>query len=189
MKKLLNRLFYLKSGMPFYKRLFAYFIDWYIISVLTILPINLIYGMTFQQKTFESTLSKLPLVPATIAFLFGLILSFFYLIYYPYKHDGQTLGKKLMSIKIEKMNGENLDLKTLIIRNGVGIFFIEGTLYTCSIYFWELANIIFQTPISSTTLNILSIVTFISLFMNLFSPQRIMLHDFMSKTHVVHAKK
>ena len=75
MKKLYQIGYFVKSGMPFYKRLFAYFIDWYIISVLTILPINLIYGMTFQQKTFESTLSKLPFMPPT--YHFSLDLFFF----------------------------------------------------------------------------------------------------------------
>lgn len=189
MKKLLNNVLYKKSNMPFFKRLFAYFIDWYIVSVLTIIPINFIYSITFQQKTFESTISRLPLFHAIVAFTIGLLFSFLYLIYYPYKKNGQTLGKKLFSIKIVKVNEPNLDLKTLLLRNGLGLCFIEGTLYTCSIYFWELMNTVCHASISSIVLNILSIITFISLFMILLTPQRIMLHDFIAHTRVVYDQK
>ncbi|UTY40276.1 hypothetical protein NMU03_05670 [Allocoprobacillus halotolerans] len=31
------------------KRGIAYFIDWYIISILTIIPINIIYSIIFQK--------------------------------------------------------------------------------------------------------------------------------------------
>lgn len=191
MKKILKNLLSntKNTNNSFIKRLIAYFVDWYIISILTILPINLIYSLTFKIKNFDSTISNLPLPQATIAFILGLIFSMFYLIYFPYKHNGQTLGKKILGLKIIKTNHEILDFKTLLIRNGLGLILIEGTFYSCSIYFWELLNIVSSLSISSTVLSILGLISFISMSLCLFSSNHQMLHDMISKTRVVAIQK
>ena len=88
-----------------------------------------------------------------------------------------------------KNNEINIDLKTLLIRNGVGLILIEGTFYSCSIYFWELINIIFEASIASFALSILGIVSFISMFMSLLNSNHRMLHDYLSKTSVVTVHK
>lgn len=177
------------TNNSFIKRLIAYFIDWYIISILTILPINLIYSLTFQTKNFDSTISNLPVFQAIIAFSLGLILSVLYLIYFPYKHNGQTLGKKIFGLRIIKNNHETLDFKTLLIRNGLGLILIEGTFYSCSIYFWELINIVSSLSISSTMLSILGLISFVSMTLCLFTSNHQMLHDMISKTQVIAIQK
>ena len=177
MKRIFNHSSVHNHQAPFVKRLIAYFIDWYIISVMTILPINLIYSIIYHQKNFTSSIVNLPLIPAISAFLIGLLLSLLYLVYFPYKYNGQTIGKKIFG------------LKTLLIRNGVGLILIEGTFYSCSIYFWELINIIFEASIASFALSILGIVSFISMFMSLLNSNHRMLHDYLSKTSVVTVHK
>ncbi len=167
-----------KSNSPFFKRLIAYFIDWYLVSFLTIIPINFIYGLTYNQINFESTITTLPILQAFIAFLIGLLFSIIYLIYFPYKNNGQTLGKKILKLKIIKSDNNKLDLKTLFIRNGVGLILIEGTFYTCSIYFWELINLISSSSISSAVLSILGIISFSSLAVSLITNDHKMIHDF-----------
>ena len=175
MKRIFNHSSVHNHQAPFVKRLIAYFIDWYIISVMTILPIT--------------SIVNLPLIPAISAFLIGLLLSLLYLVYFPYKYNGQTIGKKIFGLKIVKNNEINIDLKTLLIRNGVGLILIEGTFYSCSIYFWELINIIFEASIASFALSILGIVSFISMFMSLLNSNHRMLHDYLSKTSVVTVHK
>ncbi|VYU14857.1 RDD family protein [Clostridium paraputrificum] len=174
-----------KSNSPFFKRLIAYFIDWYLVSFLTIIPINFIYGLTYNQINFESTITTLPILQSFIAFLIGLLFSIIYLIYFPYKNNGQTLGKKILKLKIIKSDNNKLDLKTLFIRNGVGLILIEGTFYTCSIYFWELINLISSSSISSAALSILGIISFSSLAVSLITNDHKMIHDFIAKTNVI----
>ena len=167
MKRIFNHSSVHNHQAPFVKRLIAYFIDWYIISVMTILPINLIYSIIYHQKNFTSSIVNLPLIPAISAFLIGLLLSLLYLAYFPYKYNGQTIGKKIFGLLI----------------------LIEGTFYSCSIYFWELINIIFEASIASFALSILGIVSFISMFMSLLNSNHRMLHDYLSKTSVVTVHK
>lgn len=185
MKNPFKNLSFQKSDIPFFKRLFAYFIDWYITSILTILPINLIFSLTYNQKNFASTLANLPLSQAILAFTIGLLLSVLYLVYYPYKHNGQTLGKKLLSLQIIKKDNTTLSFKTLLIRNGLGILLIEGTFYSCSIYFWEVINIASNTTISSIVLSLLGFVSVASMALSIFNANHCMLHDYLSKTRVI----
>lgn len=185
MKNIVRRLQVKKGNTPFFKRLIAYFIDWYIISILTIFPINLLYSLTFQEKNFASSLTKLPLPQAICAFGIGLGLTILYLVYYPSKHNGQTLGKKVFRLQIVKDNHESLDFKTLLIRNGLGILLIEGTFYSCSIYFWEVINLASHSSISTIALTILGAISITSIGLSLFSANHRMLHDYISKTSVV----
>ena len=83
MKRIFNHSSVHNHQAPFVKRLIAYFIDWYIISVMTILPINLIYSIIYHQKNFTSSIVNLPLIPTISAFLIGLLLSLLYLVYFP----------------------------------------------------------------------------------------------------------
>ena len=192
MKRIFNHSSVHNHQAPFVKRLIAYFIDWYIISVMTILPINLIYSIIYHQKNFTSSIVNLPLIPAISAFLIGLLLSLLYLVYFPYKYNGQTIGKKIFGLKIVKNNEtvfDDINKIALLIRNGVGLILIEGTFYSCSIYFWELINIIFEASIASFALSILGIVSFISMFMSLLNSNHRMLHDYLSKTSVVTVHK
>lgn len=171
-----------------WKRMIAYFIDWYMISVLTIFPIQLIDSITYQKINQENTLMNLPVPQAILAFGLGLLLSFLYLIYLPYRYHGMTLGKRLLHIRIIQSNQKPLILKTLLIRNGLGILILEGSLYTSSIYFWELINLISHSHFSSWILNICNIIVISSLAMSLFPGHR-MLHDYLSHTLVVNAEK
>ena len=73
MKRIFNHSSVHNHQAPFVKRLIAYFIDWYIISVMTILPINLIYSIIYHQKNFTRSIVNLPLTALfTIFSLFSL---------------------------------------------------------------------------------------------------------------------
>lgn len=167
------------------KRGIAYFIDWYIISILTILPINLIYGFVYQKINFESSLMGLPVPYALLSWIMGLILTLLYLVYLPYKWDGMTIGKRIFSIQIVKLDQSQLDIKTLLLRNGIGLLIVEGALYTCSIYFWELMNLLTQTTLSSPVLSVFTIISLISFGLCVITKNHLMIHDFIGHTIVV----
>ncbi len=135
--------------------------------------------MIYHQKSFISSIVNLPVYLAICAFLIGLLFSLLYLVYLPYKYNGQTIGKKIFGLKIIRDDENNIDLKTLFIRNRIRLILIEGIFYSCSIYFWELINIMFKTSISSVILSILSLL----------NSNHCMLHDYLSKTCVVTMQK
>lgn len=61
-------------------------------------------------------------------FRFGVIFSIILLIYYvviPVLFKGQTIGKKVFKLQIQKENGEKIDYKTMFYREGIGRIFLN----------------------------------------------------------------
>ncbi len=113
--------------------------------------------------------------------LFSLILMIGYFVILPYYYNGQTIGKKMMKIKIikedDKLSINDLALRSLL-ANGIAITFIE------------LALIFLIKDISYfITISILSFVQFLlvitSIFMILYRKDKKALHDIVCKTLVV----
>ena len=172
------------------RRCVAMIIDWYITHMIVVIPITFYLRDGDYLKPYMFDLSHYSFSIGLFLGLFGIFVGVFYYIVIPtYLWKGQTIGKKIFGLKIVKNNEINIDLKTLLIRNGVGLILIEGTFYSCSIYFWELINIIFEASIASFALSILGIVSFISMFMSLLNSNHRMLHDYLSKTSVVTVHK
>ena len=84
-----------------------------------------------------------PIYWSYIAGILCIIVTFVYYIYIPYKkYPGQTLGKRLMKIKI--VNNEDysaISLKTLIIRQGIGLFLLEGSAIVVSDYLRQMLTL------------------------------------------------
>ena len=113
--------------------------------------------------------------------LFSLILMIGYFVILPYYYKGQTIGKKMMKIKIvkedDKLTINDLALRSLL-ANGIAMTFIELAL-------------IFLIKDTSyfITISILSFVQFLlvitSVFMILYRKDKKALHDIVCKTLVI----
>lgn len=163
------------------KRLAAYAIDWYITSLLVMAPVALLYSIETGKKALAIDIGLLSLPYANIAFVIGLILSVYYLVYSPLK-TGQTLGKKALSIKVVKMDGNDIDLKTMLIREIVGVMF------TVSTYFHEIVAMMMNMPYSNYIAYAFMAVLVVSIIMAIIKPEKRMIHDYLAGTKVIALK-
>lgn len=116
-----------------------------------------------------------------VLFVLGIIA---YFVIWPIYHNGQTIGKKKLNIKVVKSNNDEATINDLLIRNiiinGLGYLLIQ-------------LLIVFILPSQSyyITLNILSfvqlVIVIISIFLVIRKKQAI--HDLIAKTKVIEVKK
>jgi len=188
----------------FSKRLFAYIIDIAILSMVLFLT-NIIIPKSNEIKNINASLDVLneQYLNQEISFkeysnnysdinyeldrqnivytIVNIVFVMVYFIVLPYFLNGQTIGKKLLKIKVVKQEGK-LNITSLIIRNLV----INGLAYmliTSLLLYTLPANIYFiTTSILSVVQLTLMIVTTIGIIKN---NNNLVIHDRLSHTKVV----
>lgn len=177
--------------VDFQKRLGAYVIDWIVGGILTGLPAVLLYGAITGRNDMFSDLYVFETLGFTrfhalLAGLLCIVCALFYYVYVPLKiYKGQTLGKHIVGFKIVKLNDEDVDLKTLCIRQVLGMFLLEGAVLIVSNYIRQLTSLSLNYYVDYYWAIAGMIITFISILIVLKTPSHRAIHDYLAKTKLI----
>ncbi|MGM9948191.1 RDD family protein [Floccifex sp.] len=181
-----------KSDVSTSKRFTAYLIDWFVGALFMMFPMCLIWmSQTHNLEEMghlnlwmiQSEISK---ESAVLAGCLAICFSVFYYVWIPYKvYKGQTLGKKMMNFKIVKTNNEEIDLKTLMIRQILGIMILEGTFYNVSSLWHDLLSLVMNLNFTGILMIIGLSISIISAAICMFSNSHRMIHDRIAHTKVI----
>lgn len=173
------------------ERFVAAMIDAIIVSIIAAIPV-VIYLFTYglgdiidymvtgsgfiEEESWYLTFLIVTVVTDIVA---GVI----YFVYVPYKKNGQTLGKKIMSIKAIDEFGNNPSFKQHFIRaiQNWGMYISALTIGTIYI------SLTLFSVLSTALTSIVGIITFISYFMILIKEDGRGIHDLITDTRVVKA--
>lgn len=178
------------TKVKFSSRLMAYVIDWVIGGIITGLPAVLLYGGVTGRSDMFSDLYVFPSLGYSVgwSYLAGclcVILGLVYYVYIPYKkYPGQTLGKRWMKLKIVKVDGTDLDLKTLVIRQFVGLMLLEGVAVVTSTYIRQMITLITGIYLDYYLIAVASMITVVSAVIVFNTPSGRSLHDYLAYTRV-----
>ena len=179
------------TNVTFNIRFIAYVIDWVLGGILTGFPAVYIYAYVTQSSDMFGELYVFETGGYSIhwAYLAGILcvlLALFYYVFVPLKlFPGQTLGKKMMKIKIVTENNQELNFKALFIRQVVGLFMLEsGSLVVCS-YIRQLFSMATTMYVDIVWQWVGSILFMISAGLAAFTNSHRAFHDYLAKTKVI----
>ena len=156
------------------RRFIAYVIDWYIGGIFINIPIVLIYGCVFNQTQMQTNLLE-------ISKDYYFIIPFFI-------WPGQTLGKRILKIKIINNNGQDISFFSLFLRQIIGLTVLEGVIISLTGTIRQLFDLLFHTSIftSSNLMIFAYVLSFISCLFVLIKGRA--LHDFIASTRIEYLK-
>lgn len=114
--------------------------------------------------------------------LTSIIIYILYFVVYQVYNNGQTVGKKLMKIKVKSTTDESLSINTMLFRALI-IYGIAANIINLILILLLKKEL--YLSISNTISIIQSLIVTISAFMILFSKQKRGIHDIITKTEVV----
>lgn len=174
------------------KRFVAYVIDWFLGSLFTMLPMCILWMMwtkdmeTMSRANVFLIAGNVGYMQAYIAGGVSVLFALFYYVIVPWRiYPGQTVGKRAMGFKIVKLDESDVDLKTLILRQIIGIIIIEGGLYNVSGILHSLISLALNLNLVQWLLYIGLGISILSAFLALKMSSQRMFHDYLAKTKVI----
>lgn len=161
-------------------------VDWYLSSMFASIPILYIYSVVSGKAETPTSLALMKPGVGIITGMMGImIVSLYYIVIPLRKNKGQTLGKRLLGIKVVQDDGSDVNAKVLLKREILGVALIEGGIVASSKYFREILLVIGLSKVYEILVVLAMIIPFVSIVIMLFSKNSKMLHDFIGRTKVV----
>lgn len=192
----------------FLQRIVSYIIDIFIVTFIVsaitfFIPISEEYDKAYEtakntisdytagkidsDKYFEdySIASYTMAKETSIHTVISLLVTTAYFGTYAYYKKGQTLGKKLMKIKITTLSGEDVSHNTMILRTLLIYGVITSAVSLILIQFLDSSQ---YFRIGNMVQGVQSLFVLVSMFMVMFRKDGKGLHDLICKTHVISLK-
>lgn len=180
------------SDVGYSKRFTAYLIDWFLGALVMMFPMCLIWMFYTHDMENMAPLDiwmirdTLSIQMAILAGCISVIFSILYYVFVPYKvYPGQTIGKRVMGLKIVTKEDQDVTLRTLIIRQVLGFMIVEGTFYNVTTLMRNLLSMIIGLNLTGILMYQELIVSVISVAVCMFSNSHRMIHDRLANTKVV----
>ena len=175
-----------------FNRFGAYFLDHYLQILLSSIPVFILWAIN-NKSIFSSeqlaNIDSLPISWQLPTFLLVIFIMFAYNILLPYFiYEGQTLGKKLIGIKIVKANGEKASLLNYIVRY-LAIVILEANTYFSAIGGVLIYFLNKQFDFAMQWNNVVAIIFVLSAILAALNKERRSIHDFISGTKVINVKE
>jgi len=173
------------------KRLMAWGFDWILGGVSSSIPAVIAYSQVTQKSTLFSSLYDFKAAGSETVFVMfiGLLCLLIGIIYYmivPWKiYSGQTLGKKIFHIKIEKINGGSMTFKDYFLRQIIFLFLIEGSATILSRYVAQLLTLRSNFYFDSYLAIFWFALTVLSGMLAIGTSSKLSIHDRALKTTVI----
>lgn len=169
------------------RRLVAYIIDWYLITFLmnSLLVIIDVYkkGSLISNVVPISVFDKNEqLVILGILFIVEIV---YFCVIPRYVFKGQTIGKKILKIKIINDNGSEATFMNLLRRDLLGVVIVEGSFVPLSNYIRNvLMPYVGRVPVRYLVY-LFTIISLVSVSLLVFEKNGRMFHDYIGGTKVV----
>lgn len=168
------------------KRAVAFFIDWYISTLLAGIPLLYMYSIQSGSTEVPASLAQFSGNLGIVAGLIGIVIITLYYVIVPLKFNkGQTLGKKFLGVKIVQGDGSEVTAKNLIKREILGVMLVEAGLVSSSKYLRELFLISGMNSVYRILALVAIVIPFISIAIMIFNKESKMIHDIIGGTKVV----
>ena len=129
-------------------------------------------------------------LPAFLAGALCILFALFYYVYVPWRiWPGQTLGKRVAGYRMEKTDGTAVDLITLLKRQVIGGFLLEGAAFVASNYIRQLVTLSLSYYVDYYWQLAGMILTALSLILVMKTDSHRALHDYLAKTRVTCIEK
>lgn len=168
------------------KRAIAFFIDWYISTLLAGIPLLYMYSVQSGITESPTSLTQFKGSLGVIAGFIGIVIITIYYVLVPLKFNkGQTLAKSILGIKIVQNDGSEVNIKNLIKREILGVMLIEAGLVSSSKYLREIFLISGMNSVYRILAILAMVIPFISIMVMMFNKESKMIHDIVGGTKVI----
>lgn len=164
------------------RRVAAYILDWFLSCLIYSFIGLAYYSIITQIKASRIDFHNLSFYQGMVLLIICLIIFVIYYIVVPYYNDGQTIGKRILRLRVINEN-QKINFLTVHIIRFICLLFLEGFLFYPSTVFIQFIECFFSEDIASLLYRISTFTTIISLFIGILKNK--MLHDYLSFSQVI----
>lgn len=188
---MLQRLAETSRCAPLWKRLLSYTIDYFLSTIfISIIPMIITSILTGEKAFTSENFTSIPMNWRLLCSALAMIFAVYYFCIFPLRdgRKGQTIGKKLMGIRIVPANDDELTWSHMWRRELVGSLLIEGQTAVPSAFLQYFVFLWLPRQVSQGIGYAYIVISVASVAYAVFGRSHRMFHDLVGATKVVNAR-